>query len=120
MIESAWALREGDAERVVAVGHDAPIEPQTLLYLDRVGLIGKDVLRPFDQRHDGCLLGEGAASLVLETEASALAPIRYTALLWAALLGFLVWGEVPELWLLAGAVVIIGSSLYMIRAERRA
>jgi drug/metabolite transporter (DMT)-like permease len=52
-------------------------------------------------------------------EASALAPIRYTALLWAALLGFLVWGEVPELWLLAGAVVIIGSSLYMIRAERR-
>ena len=73
VIESAWALREGDAERVVAVGHDAPIEPQTLLYLDRVGLIGKDVLRPFDQRHDGCLLGEGAASLVLETEASALA-----------------------------------------------
>lgn len=51
-------------------------------------------------------------------EASALAPIRYTALLWAAILGFLVWGEVPELWLLAGAVVIVGSSLYMIRAER--
>ncbi len=52
-------------------------------------------------------------------EASALAPIRYTALLWAALLGFLAWGEVPELWLLAGAAVIVGSSLYMIRAERR-
>jgi drug/metabolite transporter (DMT)-like permease len=52
-------------------------------------------------------------------EASAMAPIRYTALLWAALLGFLLWGEVPELWLLAGAVVIVGSSLYMIRAERR-
>jgi 3-oxoacyl-[acyl-carrier-protein] synthase-1 len=73
IIESAWALREGDAERVLAVGHDAPIEPQTLLYLDRVGLIGKDHLRPFDQRHDGCLLGEGAASLMLETEASAFA-----------------------------------------------
>ncbi len=71
VIESAWALREGDAQRVVAVGHDAPIEPQTLLYLDRVGLIGKDCLRPFDQRHDGCLLGEGAASFVLETEVSA-------------------------------------------------
>ncbi len=52
-------------------------------------------------------------------EASAMAPIRYTALLWAALLGFLVWGEIPELWLLAGAAVIVGSSLYMIRAERR-
>jgi 3-oxoacyl-[acyl-carrier-protein] synthase-1 len=64
-------LREGDAQRVVAIAHDAPIEPQTLLYLDRVGLVSKDLLRPFDTRHDGCLLGEGAAALVLETEASA-------------------------------------------------
>ena len=71
VIESAWALREGDAQRVVAIGHDAPIEPQTLLYLDKVGLISDDLLRPFDERHNGCLLGEGAASLVLETEASA-------------------------------------------------
>lgn len=71
VIESAWALREGDAQRVVAIGHDAPIEPQSLLYLDKVGLISDDLLRPFDERHNGCLLGEGAASLVLETEASA-------------------------------------------------
>lgn len=71
VIESAWALREGDAQRVVAIGHDAPIEPQTLLYLDKVGLISKDLLRPYDERHNGCLLGEGAASLVLETESSA-------------------------------------------------
>ena len=71
VIESAWALREGDAQRVVAIAHDAPIEPQTLLYLDQVGLVSKDVLRPFDSRHDGCVLGEGAAALMLETEASA-------------------------------------------------
>lgn len=71
IIESAWTLREGDADRAIAIAHDAPIEPQTLNYLDRVGLVSKDLLRPFDKRHDGCLLGEGAASLVLETEASA-------------------------------------------------
>jgi len=52
-------------------------------------------------------------------EASAVAPVRYTALIWAALLGFVVWGEVPGLWLWAGAAVIVASSLYMIRAERR-
>ncbi len=52
-------------------------------------------------------------------EASVLAPIRYTALLWAALLGFIVWGEVPDAWLWAGAAVIVGSSLYMIYGERR-
>ena len=73
VIESAWALREGDAERVVAISHDAPIEPQTLQYLDRVGLISHGALHPFDTSHDGCVLGEGAASFVLETEASAAA-----------------------------------------------
>lgn len=71
MIESAWALREGQADRMVAIGHDAPIEPQTMHYLDRVGLLGRDVLRPFDARHNGCILGEGAGAFVLETEDSA-------------------------------------------------
>ena len=71
LIESAWALREGDAQRVVVVGHEAPIEPQHLLYLDHAGLISNDILRPFDEKHDGFFLGEGAASLVLETEISA-------------------------------------------------
>jgi 3-oxoacyl-[acyl-carrier-protein] synthase-1 len=71
VIESAWALREGDAERVVAISHDAPIEPQTLQYLNCVGLVSKGALRPFDTQHDGCVLGEGAAAFVLETEASA-------------------------------------------------
>jgi len=73
VIEGALALREGEAQRVVAVGHDAPIEPQTLLYYHRAGLIAQDTLRPFDARHDGSLLGEGAAALVLETAASAAA-----------------------------------------------
>ena len=71
VIEGAWALREGDAQRIVAISHDAPIEPQTLQYLNAVGLISQSVLRPFDARHDGCVLGEGAAAFVLETEASA-------------------------------------------------
>lgn len=53
------------------------------------------------------------------SEASAMAPVRYTSLIWAALLGFVLWAEVPGVWLWAGAAVIVGSSLYMIRAERR-
>lgn len=51
-------------------------------------------------------------------EASMLAPIRYTALLWAALFGFLLWGDIPDLWLWLGAAVIVASSLYMINRER--
>jgi 3-oxoacyl-[acyl-carrier-protein] synthase-1 len=71
VIEAAAALREGEADRAVAIAHDAPIEPQAVMYYGRVGLLAKEALRPFDAGRDGSLMGEGAAALVLETEASA-------------------------------------------------
>jgi 3-oxoacyl-[acyl-carrier-protein] synthase-1 len=71
VIEGAEAIRDGEAQRVVSAGHDAPIEPQTLLYYHRCGLIAKDAIRPFDAAHDGSLIGEGAGAFVLETESSA-------------------------------------------------
>jgi 3-oxoacyl-[acyl-carrier-protein] synthase-1 len=70
-IEALEALRTGEADRAVAVGHETPIEPQMVLYYQRMGLIASDSLYPFDKRHDGSLFGEGAGALVLETEASA-------------------------------------------------
>ncbi len=73
VIEAFEALRRGEADRAVAVGHDAPIEPQMLLYYDGVGLLASQALRPFDARHDGSVFGEGAAALMLETEVSAVA-----------------------------------------------
>ena len=71
VIEAVEALRTGEADRAVAVGHDTPIEPQMVLYYHRLGLLASNELRPFDARHDGSLFGEGAGALVLETEASA-------------------------------------------------
>ena len=71
VIEGMEALRNGEADRVVAVGHDAPIEPQMVLYYYRLGLIASDTLRPFDVARDGSVFGEGAGALVLETEQSA-------------------------------------------------
>jgi len=73
VIEAAEALRQGEAERIVAVGHDAAIDPQTMLYYGRVGLLARDMLRPFDARRDGSVFGEGAGALAIETEASAAA-----------------------------------------------
>ncbi len=73
IIEAMEGLRQGEADRAVAVGHDAPIEPQMQLYYQRVGLLAAEALRPFDVRHDGSLFGEGAAALVLETAAAATA-----------------------------------------------
>ena len=71
VIEASEALRTGEADRALAVGHDAPIEPQMVLYYHDVGLLAKDTIRPFDARRDGSLFGEGAAALALETEDSA-------------------------------------------------
>ena len=66
--EAAAALRAGEADRALAVGHDAPVEPQMVLYYHQLGLLSADGLWPFDARRSGSLLGEGAAALVLETE----------------------------------------------------
>ena len=51
-------------------------------------------------------------------EISFVAPFRYTALLWAILLGFLVFGDVPDLPMIAGATIIVGSGLYTLYRER--
>jgi 3-oxoacyl-[acyl-carrier-protein] synthase-1 len=71
VIEAAEALRNGEADRALAIGHDTPIEPQNVLYYYQCGLLSQDVLRPFDARRSGSLFGEGAGALALETEASA-------------------------------------------------
>jgi drug/metabolite transporter (DMT)-like permease len=47
------------------------------------------------------------------------APVRYTSLIWATLLGFMVWGELPDAWVVLGAVVIVASGVYMLRVETR-
>jgi 3-oxoacyl-[acyl-carrier-protein] synthase-1 len=70
---AADAVRAGEADRALAVGHDAPIEPEMVLDYHRLGLLSADGLRPFDARRSGSLLGEGAAALVLETETAAAA-----------------------------------------------
>ena len=71
VIEAAEALRQGEADRAVAIGHDAPIEPQMLLYYHQCGLLAADTVRPFDKRRSGSVFGEGAGALALETEEAA-------------------------------------------------
>jgi drug/metabolite transporter (DMT)-like permease len=51
-------------------------------------------------------------------DASVLAPFSYTQLLWVSILGFLVFGEVPDVWTVTGAAFIVASGLYTAHRER--
>ena len=51
-------------------------------------------------------------------DASVLAPFSYTQLLWVSILGFLIFGELPDIWTVTGAVFIVASGLYTAHRER--
>ena len=48
-----------------------------------------------------------------------LSPFVYTQLIWVVILGFLVFGQVPNGWTMAGAAMVIGSGLYLLYRERK-
>jgi drug/metabolite transporter (DMT)-like permease len=51
--------------------------------------------------------------------AASVAPLEYSGLAWVILIDLFVWSVTPELRTLAGAAVIIGSGLYLLRFEAR-
>ena len=51
--------------------------------------------------------------------AAVVAPFDYTGLIWAGLFGWAFWREVPDAWTVAGAAVIVASTLYIGYREAR-
>ena len=51
-------------------------------------------------------------------ELSVVAPFRYVGLLWAVLLGWLVWGDIPNTLAWGGIALLIAAGLAMIRQQR--
>jgi drug/metabolite transporter (DMT)-like permease len=51
--------------------------------------------------------------------ASLLAPFGYLQLVWAVLIGFVWFGDFPDIWTFAGAAIIVVSGLYVLYRERR-
>lgn len=51
---------------------------------------------------------------------SILAPFEYTALIWAFLLGYLIWGDRPTVNVVLGAVLITVAGFVIVMSERRA
>jgi drug/metabolite transporter (DMT)-like permease len=51
--------------------------------------------------------------------ASAVAPFFYLSLVWAVLIGFLVWGDIPTVELLIGSAIVVASGLFLLWRESR-
>ncbi len=50
-------------------------------------------------------------------EPSVIGPMEYTGLVWAVLFGYVIWGDVPGVFTLAGGLIIAASGLYIIHRE---
>lgn len=69
------------------------------------------------------LLGIAGQSLITRGvhygDATALAPLDYARIPYAALLGYLIFGEVPNIWSWLGMGLIVASSVYLVLSEKR-
>jgi drug/metabolite transporter (DMT)-like permease len=64
-------------------------------------------------------LGQYAITLAFKWgEASLIAPLEYTALVWGVCLDLAIWGVLPDTITWVGAAIIIASGLYLLRRER--
>ena len=59
-----------------------------------------------------------AVSAFRNVDATVVAPFRYSLLIWSALAGYFVLGEVSDRMSVAGSLLIVGSGLYMLHRER--
>ncbi|SDG28794.1 MULTISPECIES: DMT family transporter [Thalassobaculum] len=103
-----------------------------LLYTGWVGFLAMSLFGPFDWTWPDAkgwallvlagLLGSiGHATVIKALEiapASVLQPFNYTLLVWATGIGFVVFGDLPDLWTVVGATVIVASGLYVWWRER--
>ena len=71
----------------------------------------------------GILVGIAHSFIIqafLLAEAATVAPLRYLALVYAAVLGALLWGDLPDAWAIGGSVLIAASGLYTLHRETMA
>lgn len=103
-----------------------------LLYTGWVGFAALSLFGPFDWQWPdargwgllvlaGLLGAIGHATVIKALEAapaSVLQPFNYTLLVWATGIGFVVFGDLPDLWTVVGAAIIVASGIYVWWRER--
>jgi len=65
----------------------------------------------------GAVMHMAGAQAFRLADATAVLPVDFTKLAWAAIIGYLFFGEVPELWVWIGGTVIFASTIYIAYRE---
>jgi len=69
----------------------------------------------------GLLGGLGHWAIIIayrRAEAPLVAPFAYTELIWATILGLVLFQDFPDGWTFVGAAIIAGSGIYILQRER--
>lgn len=115
----------------LAARHDSP--DTSLIWSVLVALVATTFVGPIDWRWPTAMawvlmviiaaMGAVAHYALIKAldyaEAGAVQPYSYTLLVWAALLGAVVFGDVPDGWTILGAAIVVASGLYTWRHDRR-
>lgn len=51
-------------------------------------------------------------------EAKVVAPFKYSTILWAMVIGYVFWGDVPDAWIITGGALVVASGLYILHRQR--
>jgi drug/metabolite transporter (DMT)-like permease len=94
-----------------------------------MGIIGSALQgwQPMTGWQAGQILGAGlflivgylsSVSAMRHGDVGLVAPFRYTSLLWAIALGFVVFGNLPDVWTLIGSAIVVGAGIFTLLRER--
>ena len=111
---------------------DSP--PVTAVYTVVIALLGSSIVAPFDLAMPSdinqwlAFVGLGIAGALGHffliraysmAQASIISPFDYGQLIGATLLGYLIWGDFPDLWTWIGAIILVLSGIYVARRETK-
>lgn len=55
---------------------------------------------------------------VRDSDWSLVAPFRYAGIIWAIIIGFVLWGDLPDAWSMLGIALLVAAGLYTFHRER--
>lgn len=128
MAATTAALRDIATRKLGAIDSGPSILLWTMIIATVGGFASLPVLGASPVSNEGWLLLLGAAAMLALSNrltiaafklasGAVVAPLKYLSLIWAAGIGYVVWGEAPGLQKVVGAAIVAAAGLYIWRRE---